>query len=676
MKTIPRPTTIALAFFLSTVLEIPSGLGQFSPGTIINSPIPSPGPFYGIGALTNELELIRIRHSDYKIVQGRLGEFEIGPAHNQYLNHCWVTSTQVIGEYLGYAMHVPGSHFNVPSQDAQMDIDVGYWGSMEFLDYYHTEISPGYLEIQHPQAYWANVANLAPCSSLGCEEKVADYGPCGDDYGNKFWSAHENLGRWPSDIRSEENDINEDFLAWWRDRPLMGCNDYHDEDNLTSKTRIDDARRIIKAFVDNNLPLMARVKFSHNNVIVGYANLWSDGLPDTAILVDAHQDCNGTPIYRLADNLHKVDSWDQGNLFSIDVIRPWHANLNQGCKEGGWASELESTLQKMKVCTADGTPVCSTDPSGETSRQRRYFGINIECWDNGHLKHEFYATPENPFITIPNNISCDDVVARYANVNDSRQITAATLKRYGYHAENDKWDQFSTYGGNLSMWSMAGRHASQYIAKFPNWGDNYLMVASGLSGSYKKRRTTLDLTFNNGEHLHVEIAPPQVYGINVKCKNDGIVTSYWLEADKDMTWQREYRRVGLLLKPINVERQFVYEHVARNCDNVVLVVRLGANADHTSPSATVTRYGYSAKSSLWEKLDNDAPWVTDNVDIAAPTTTGLSGNEYRFRWSAIWPNNYRFVASDITGEYQDKKTVFNLVFADSGYQRRIEVSPY
>ena len=651
-------------------------------------PVRNRGPYVGINALLTELEDQCYENSDYKLVQGRNREFEIGPAHNQYSRQCWLTSAQMIGEYLGYSMHVPDSHFYIYSPDYANYIDVGYWGSQEHLLVHHSKVAPSYSTITLPNLYENNKTSQHSCGAnldtsqefkgaifggnTGANgDRLPDYGECNGSLTNETWAGFMTLGGEVGDP------IN--FKPWMLKEPLMGCNDYHNEWEVEStpshEDQRDDARRIIKAFVDNNLPIIVRVSRGHNNVVVGYADLWGDGLPDTAILADALTDKkHGDVKYRLLQNLHTPGAWDRGDKFSIDKIRPWHANLNMACEDGGWAKALDNELRTFSVCDspepeASGDLVCAP-------HENRYFGINIECWDNGHLKHEFYATEENPFVTIGHNVTCDDFIVRYANANDTRRLDSAEVKRYRYNNGDDKWYAVTSYGANAREALVCGRHAAQSTVSLPQWSSNSYMAAENLSNPYTKRRTTVDLSFDNGDHLYVELAPPRTYGVEIKCiKENSRDIEYWSEADKGMTWFVDYSGLS---SPYIAERQFIYSRANRTCADVELTLRLGANQSRFTPDATVTRYGYDISANQWQKMNLSAPWSPDSREILSPADTGLSGNTYRFRWQKAWPDNYRFVATNLGGTQPERKTRFDVEFNrfEDGPRRRIEIFPF
>jgi hypothetical protein len=78
-------------------------------------------------------------------------------------------------------------------------------------------------------------------------------------------------------------------------------------------------------------------------------------------------------------------------------------------------------------------------------------------------------------------------------------------------------------------------------------------------------------------------------------------------------------------------------------------------------------------------MNPSAPWSPDSPsEILSPADTGLSGNTYRFRWQEAWPDNYRFVSTNLGGTQPERKTRFDVEFNrfGGGHRRRIEISPF
>lgn len=632
--------TLALGFAASLLTQAATSLAA--------------GPYLGMDALIAELDDASRRNSEFVIVPGQLGDFEPGPPHGQYRNLCWLFATQTANEYLGFARHVTGSHYTI-SRDTNDDgsnhgHDVGYWGSPEYviadgIDYQHQIHGTGVL----PASYYTSADTMDACSGLAA---TPDYARCANN--STTWGGFQGLGI--------DSDVVQIFDEYYTDKAPIGCNDYRSFSYSAAKR--DDLRRIIKAFVDNNTPFITNVACQHNVTIIGYGDIDASGLPTTAIGVDAHTDGDTTPRYFLYENLDQDASWrDSGNYHSICKVRPRNQHLNGGCDSSGWAAQLDASLtnSSLQVCSL---PSGTVQNCNEGDINARFYGITVQCWNDGSLQDEFHATPENPFITVPRNTACDDVVAYYNDGRSDRYVTSSKARRYGYHETNEEWVLMSTYTGVNDDFTMSGHSGLQNEMTFASWSSNYAMVYTGAASPYTQRRTTLEFTFNTSEKVTVEVSPPGTYGVHVQCNRNGNnIWSRFIEADHNKTTHQTSSGLE--------EYQNALEDSSLSCDSLYLNLSLGETKAATS--ATVTRFGYLDSAGEWRKLNGSAPWSSDTT--AMSKHSGRSGATYSFGWHDSWPDGYRFVGHGISDSYSERKTVLDVTF-DDGSTRSIAVSPF
>jgi hypothetical protein len=426
-------------------------------------------------------------------------------------------------------------------------------------------------------------------------------------------------------------------------------------------TEIDHMRRIIKAFVDNDVPLLATVnRGGHFMPIVGYADLDNRGLPTTAVLADSV-----LRVYWTAELL----SWYQNERWSLRSISPWNQHFNHGCEAGGWATNLDRSLpRKYKICEIyeDGALVedwpisVGADP---------YYGIELSC-ENGGAEQKFFTSVEDPFITLPSKIDCDKVSLRY--VDGESEVTWARINRYRYDSTRDRW-------GRISRWTSsdiesrpppAGRVGPQneiaWDSASGTWRENYWLVAQGLSGTYTQRRTTIELRLDSGETRLIEVAPPETYGITTKCMTR-VGSTDWTRWTRTVDANQDVFAVN---RPDHNDHMIAEERRDRRCGSIQVEVNLGHG--RRIADAEIQRYYYGTRGE-WRRAN--AAWAPDRTETISD---GLSDTGTRFTWDASWPDNYWMVASDVgSGSSRgDRKTNIRLLDAAGDIVREIEIVPY
>ncbi len=424
---------------------------------------------------------------------------------------------------------------------------------------------------------------------------------------------------------------------------------------------------------------------------MGYADIEEDGLPSTFFASDPAQyfdDRQGYREYINLDDFGEGSSWgaaqSDGDRNLITKIVPWNQHLNGGCDSGGWAREFDDewAFSSPPFTLCDDCEDVDCNEGNVDGVHPRQYGVNIECWDDGSMVADYYATKENPFVVAGRNVSCDDVFVRYSDGRDDREIIRGILRRYGYSSATGEWTKLSGYSvseseGTLDVVTETGRAGNQlYLMDFANWQTNYRMVGDDIPGTYSKRRTTLILEFDNGEELTVEISPPGTYGIKVVCEDDGNERYYFLEADQSTNWVWD--------DETGYKDEWQFETTSSNCDcdNVSLSIALGANSERSDPSVGVSRFGFHNGSQRWRRLNWSSPW---SPDIVSTTDTGLSGTEHIMEWTTSWPSDYRFVGKNIAGTYSERKTVFSIEFgmsnngpggASQTIRRSVQIVPF
>jgi hypothetical protein len=617
----------------------------------------------------------RRRNPEFRIIQARNGQVTLAPRHPQYPMACGFASIAAILEYLGYSHFVPGGNLEVDFQyqlnDGTMKtepVDVGYLNSMEHLivtyidgdtrnngQRHYVRAKDGY----NPgfDDYFLNRTGTdLNRRDRGCREFFTngqEYGLC-DDIMNDIdgWIARVGIGcrgEFSGDCSCSPDA--ECGLYWFLNDLLLtvgnaGCNDaralYPDD-----RDEIDDIRKIIKAFVDNDIPLFIGVNAGrHWMVLIGYADLDASGLPETAITVDpAYRKENPHYLYHIIPNIHMPGAWHQNVRCSLNSICIWNQHLNGACSKGGWAGQLNNSILKedFRVCPllpSRWSPVCK-DP---------LFGISVRCYDDGKLKNKWHRYLESPFVSEKSNIDCDRLSVRF---NDGvRYIQSAVTRRYWFS------DVFNSWYGPMTFTSdKVGRQGGMSYAIWDkSWKDDYWLVAQKVTGKYSKRRTTLELILNTGERIFVEIAPPKTYGIKIECFNDGnTVSSYFAEADTE----------------VFDNTNFFPDLKDKACDKIEMEVNLGNNV--IVSDAVIQRWGYKDWNGTKKWGQITSTWKPNSI---RKIPTNLSGETRSFIWDSVWPDNYWVVADNVgAGKSEDRKTRIILTLM-SGSNREIQIVPY
>ncbi len=630
------------------------------------------------------------RERPFRMVRPRQGRDTAESPHNQFYNSCFFYSTAPILEYLGYSRFEAGSSFEqdfyyVDSDSFEIyeNFDVGYHNSPEhlmstFLTYealnrgysYEYNWPYGWTFETHPEIYWCGFFEDDDCGDLDNSPRTdlnTGSMPCGTVLGD-YWiyEAGEEYGVCPTLGDSYEWWLNEVQLGcggdcdctqdadcgmyWFLNEVMVGdarqggCNDARPIDPGSSTDR-NHARKIIRAFVDNNVPLLITVQDGgHFMTLVGYEGLTFSGLPQFAILAD--------PVRKV---LWRADltQWDGTERWSINAIMPWNHHLDGGCDAGGWASELDATLPgHLDICT---------EPAGWTnSCIDRTFGTQVSFFDNNYAVGRYQVFPGDTFVTEDTSLDADRVTVVHADPDV--HVTDAQIRRYWFDESDDRWEGGTTYDADdIDYYSIgSGRTGIETHVTFDAvWPDDYWFVAQGLSWPYTQRRVKIELDLSDGSVQTIEVAPPETYGLTVEFDDNGTVRSYFSPPAANLT-------------DIDGEPglQQVYENYDRDADEVRLFVALGVDVD--VDDAEIQRYYWGIYD---EWLPLNSAWFADDVDF---TSRGLTGTEVEFTWDISWIDDYWF-AGDYIGSgatYGDRLTVIRLLDSHGDVIRELEVAPH
>lgn len=637
--------------------------------------------------LISHLKDTHRRSQTLKLVQPRNGQPTPAARHNQYWNACFFFSIAPIIEYLGYArfehfgqFSFAMDYFTQNGLQSYPNLDVGYYGSPEHLIAMYIDQDTEHRGVTHSQG-----VSIYPCGFFtgedwdDCNKSAASRTTlnttpfvCNDPGASySIFNSGEEYGFCPTLASSFDSWLQrisagcgggcdcemeaECGMYWFMNRFLSGgvagVNDARPlNPNAGSATDLQHMRRIIKAFVDRNLPLLVSVQNGgHFMTLVGYADLDSSGIPRIGILSDpVHR------VYWTSDLL----SWDGPERWSLNGIDPWNQHLDRACEENGWARELDDGLPvKFKLCTM---------PDGWTvEAQGRFYGANLTCENEGAVKAQYFAYAEDPFISDSRQIDCDRLTLWY---NDgAKKVKSATARRYQYNSTNSKWEILSTLKANsVKNYEALPSHLGprNQIIWDGAWPENYWLVASGLAGQYPSRRTAIELKFTDGSSKYIEITPGGAYGVKLRCLDNGsVIRSYFSEADHSVF------SVGTETGD-NLQVFFEADNVS--CDRVEATVNLGKGTP--VGKATIERQ-YYGPTGQWLKANSSAPWTPDT---SANFLDGLSGNTKRFVWDAKWPENDWLVARDVgSGDTRgDRKTILRLFNSSNQIIRHIEIVPY
>ena len=171
------------------------------------------------------------------------------------------------------------------------------------------------------------------------------------------------------------------------------------------------------------------------------------------------------------------------------------------------------------------------------------------------------------------------------------------------------------------------------------------------------------MAFTDGTSQAIELSPPETYGIEVSCIDNGSVrSSYTYEADHGV---------------FNAEdggfenRQFLFEYYDYSCDEIRVRANLGQGSNWVG--ATAQRMYYSTSTGSWAAAGS--AWYPDMNRIISD---GLSGYTRELIFDDVWPDNNWLVADGVGSgtDYGDRKTVLRLYDGALNTLRIVEVVPY
>lgn len=640
------------------------------------------------------IEDINKPFSGYRIITPRNGLETPAPRHHQYSNACSFFSMGTITEHLGWSHFSAGAsmddsfffwaqnNFDYDWELKQETLDVGYFGSTEHLiTSYITAQTNSCLNYGIQDHLFYPEEFLAMDSTVMCDLNRETSSQYDCDWYHDFYNNNEYgfcdssttpVEMWLRRIATGTHDIAGSGIdAGAVDSPvkmymflnsalqnmdIAGCNDARSA-FPSGQGDIDDMRRIIKGFVDANIPLLIAVKNgNHFVVLIGYANLddTPEGLPRTAVAVDVNYHNEmllGEHRYWIIDDIDDYNKWKvDGATDSIRGLFPWNQHLDEGCEAGGWAYDVDRSLDNSQfaIC-ADNWPGWSLDC------QSRFIGIDVSCMDDGKVKQEWFRYPESPFVAEQSNKDCDRLLVRYAD--GERTVTNAIVRRYRYKYALAKksftWSQISSHSPDSSngyQYSSGseGRGPITYIDWDNNWPDDHWLVAEGLSRWSPKRRTTVELTLDDDSKVYIEIAPPKTYGVDVVCERGRRMLSYFVEADVHSFNGTTY----------------IWDQYDRVCNDLIAVASMG-NIGATT-NAHVESWGINGGSS-WSQIAG--PWYPDSTRTV---NNGLSGISTQYSWNTVWPKKY-WLSADYVGDdgQNHRKTLIHF----SGIERNLWIVP-
>ncbi|PXF60271.1 MAG: hypothetical protein C4B58_00045 [Deltaproteobacteria bacterium] len=615
------------------------------------------------------------RNSEYRIVQLHYDQPTVAPRHGQYDAACYFFAIAPIIEYLGYSRFTQGNHltylFNYPTIIGlgYHRCDAGYYLSAEDLmaksvhwetllnqceyDFTHGwECEPFSRDGFYSDAAKTDINATDTRSCSGRFDVGEEYGWCSnraDTYEAWLNYVDNGCGR-----RCHCRQNASCGMYWFANYVLnirdAGCNDMKRfrPDSTSYSDRLH-MRKVVKGFIDHNLPLLIAVRQGgHFMILIGYTDLDSTGYPRKAIIVDSGEG------YKFAS---LVDNWDEHEDSSISELIPWNQHLDNGCESGGWADQIDGHSSDFKLCTM---------PDGWTSNcvENRIYGAQITCEDNGSIRSRYFTHDNDLFVSDSNQISCDKVKLRYSD--GEHAIESVKIQRYRYSPTTDEWYRIGTYYPDVLSTQIPhnGRPGPLNVVEWDAvWPDNYWMIAHGLGGTYTKRRSTIEMTFDDGAVKKIELSPPDTYGVTVDCIDNGrIRSSYSYEADHGV-----FRVAGEDF----TDKQFLYEYYDKSCDEVVVRVNLGEEAGDVV-DATIQRMYYTTSNSEWLPLQS--AWYPDN-NQSVPD--GLTGCTRIFTWDDVWPENYWLVGENVGSDHdEDRKTIIRLLDGSLNLLREIEIVPY
>ena len=617
-----------------------------------------------------------LAHHANWIIQSRHGQEILQSRHRQYGRACGIFSLAMVTEYLGFAHFTPGAN-----DDWQFDygsfagasVNIGYFGSAEHLmaEIYDYETT---LDRKRPQEEKLGDYIFNNYSTTSCNRYLKDgyndepvppayrgshttdlYGYCQSPT-DRFPSWFNTIGTGCSRCRYDEP---RGIFGFLNQRTLVGCNDA--DSFIVNADNLDDMRRIIKAFIDHNVPLVMTSRAGqHFMVIVGYANLddLDPPLPRTIIVSNPQLTRDGNygnapggtqpgprPKFWIFDDLDRLETWtDKGSdvaayFANVHRIFPWNQHLNSGCEAGGWAAQLDNQLSKVSLCTHPTSLACTP----------QWFGYQVICLKDG-FHRKYHGFTEDMFITEPRNTTCDKIYIAYAD-GSNREVASTEITSYAYHGRQRRWIEGRTWPHNRRATSdyVAGRATSIWWTS--NWPAGNYWTAEGLDAPHTKRRVRLRLNLSDGTSKDIEIAPPQTYGVNVNCLRDGAVhRNYFVEPDRRFFDNKIY----------------IKESRNTTCDDVEMRVSLGSEREISG--ARITRYRYDVIRKEWSPINSKPADTLTEID------TGLTGKSYDITWNQSWRDNYWWSAEGLALPHTKRKVELTLELMD-GTTRSISVVP-
>ena len=656
--------------------------------------------------LMDELTRPTRRSQTFRIVQGRNGQPAPIAVHNQYPSACFFFAVAPILDYLGYSRFQHQGHYPRPflyrANDGLRwyDLDVGYRGSPEDLMQRHLTV-----EAVDRTVLGSEGSEIYPCDffaadSASCDQHsplrlaINETGiPCaarfnsGQEYGTcQTLAPPASADTYPKFLDplgagcdgqcpcSADATCGALYFLNRSSHGAGGCRDALNF-NLAASTSAERnaVRRIIRGFIDNNVPLLAGVNSGgHWIPIIGYADLDARGLPETAIAADSVEQ-----VYWLVD----LKVWNFPERYSLIGISPWNQHLDRGCEAGGWGRKLEDTIRvaygaaianKYRLCGAPSA--CGND---------RYYGGELLCERDtdrdGKLdqRERYFVYEDDLFISEKRSIRCDRLSLRWRD--GRRSVAHSRVYRFNFNADLGRWVQRSTSPPDeapvIQDVPPVGRMgpASQVVWD-REWSDGDTLVQPAGSSGDVAKRTTVYLKFDDDEVRTIEIAPPRTYGVEVTCLQEQGMSAAAEPGGLRYSVRHVFREPparSLFRVDRSDHDQMNNVPLATNvgCDALSVTVRLGTGASVASAEAQLFYYGAAGR---WQP-EHD-PWLPD--DNFSPDER-LSGGTKTFFWSRKWDNGSWLAAHNVGSgaNYGDRKTVIRLRDTAGRVTRVIEFVP-
>ncbi|PLX37824.1 MAG: hypothetical protein C0606_06040 [Hyphomicrobiales bacterium] len=498
-------------------------------------------------------------------------------------------------------------------------------------------------------------------------------------------------------------------------RTVVGCNDARPF-SVETENDVTVARMIIKGFIDNNIPLiMVSRGGQHFMPIIGYADVGNDDLPRAIIVSNTHltrnsnfkMQCSGKtgdpqeqlptisgprPKFWVYEDLDEIETWTDWGLSNgtsacdgpsppttaaeltelsrrqtaflgnVRALIVWNQHLNGGCEPGGWARQLDQRIDAAvgpegAIDPANVRRLCPMPTTIAPSCEKPFFGVRVECLVGGRAVRTLHTSVEDLFITEPRPTACDAINVFYAD-GGSATVTGAELQNFAYDPVTGYWRNdpatLRSAGTIDARAPVNGYSGRQSVAHWRtgDLGASYDLVET------RRFRSRIKLDFDDATTRYIEIAPPNTYGIQIRCERSADPRHRVYELDPDRQFFEN--------------RTFVVEPENTACDNIALDARLGYGRRVTQ--ARITRYGRNATTKEWEEFQS---WDADQNSLRIPPghpAIAFSGEGRLFEWTTSWPENFLFVARDREGVHDQRKVRFTLALFD-GSERIIEIVP-